>query len=117
MRYGQVVTNLLSNAARYTDAGGRVDVLVRSTENSIELQVTDTGIGIPSDKLDAVFEPFSSAQNLPSRKQDSTGLGLAVSKGLVELHNGTITVTSKKGTGSQFTVTVPAVQSDWIRLA
>ena len=117
VRYGQVVTNLLSNAARYTDAGGRVDVLVRSTENSIELQVTDTGIGIPSDKLDAVFEPFSSAQNLPSRKQGSTGLGLAVSKGLVELHNGTITVTSKKGTGSQFTVTVPAVQSDWIRLA
>lgn len=105
-RLRQVVVNLLSNAAKFTGTGGRVEVRVRRENTAVVLQVSDTGIGIHPNFLPHIFERFQQAH------VDSTtglGLGLAIVKNLVELHGGTVSATSDGiGRGSRFTVTLPA---------
>lgn len=102
----KIVLNLISNAFKYTHDG---DIVVElKTENGrIILSVSDTGIGIPPEELDKVFERFHRVQNIGGRSQEGTGIGLALVQELVKLHGGTITVNSEVGKGSTFSVMLP----------
>jgi|GEM_PF-4127642 len=107
-RVRQIVTNLLGNAIKFTERGS-VDVAVRS--NGIEdgsaclaIVVSDTGVGIPADRLDAVFEQYTQAESSTTRRFGGTGLGLSICKQLVELMGGSIEVASEVGKGTTFTV-------------
>ncbi|HXH24315.1 MAG TPA: response regulator [Vicinamibacterales bacterium] len=109
LRLRQVLTNLVANAIKFTEAG-HVLVDIRETtregrRTSLHFTVTDTGCGIPPDKLDAVFDPFSQADGSTTRKFGGTGLGLAISASLVRLMGGRIWVESTVGSGSSFHVT------------
>jgi signal transduction histidine kinase/HAMP domain-containing protein len=105
-RVRQVLLNLLSNAVKFTQEG-EVRLAVRAHNDSVEFIVTDSGIGIPSDELDLIFEAFERSK--PSRQMgiEGTGLGLPISRFLVEAHGGTMRVQSEVDKGSTFTVTLP----------
>lgn len=103
----RIVLNLLSNALKYTAAGGRVDVRLRRSDDRVELVVADTGIGIPSDELPRLFERFHRGRNTSGRSLEGTGIGLALVAALVRLHGGEIDVRSELGAGSTFTVRLP----------
>jgi signal transduction histidine kinase len=110
-RIRQIAINLIGNAIKFTPIG-RVDVLVgcaqrTGEEASMALAVRDTGIGIPADKLDLVFERFTQADGSMTRRYGGTGLGLTLVKQLVELMQGTLAVESREGAGSTFAVTLP----------
>ncbi|HYM27892.1 MAG TPA: ATP-binding protein [Steroidobacteraceae bacterium] len=108
-RLTQVVVNLVSNAVRYTPPGGRIEISARTHEDRIELQVSDTGIGIPADMLPRVFDPFTQAHPAIESSQSGLGLGLTLARRLVAIHGGTLTAASDGiGTGSRFTVSLPA---------
>jgi CheY-like chemotaxis protein len=108
LRLAQVVSNLLNNAAKYTDAGGRIELSARVTVNTVNVTVRDNGIGIPSESLDRIFDMFAQVDSLSSRTEGGLGIGLALVKGLIELHGGTIKVASAGvGHGSEFTVHLP----------
>jgi GAF domain-containing protein len=101
----QVLLNLLSNAIKFTPEGGRIDVEARSVNESIEVSVTDTGVGIAPEDQKAVFEEFRQV-GTADKKVEGTGLGLALSRKFIELHGGKIWVKSEVGAGSTFTFTV-----------
>ncbi|MCA9915280.1 MAG: hypothetical protein KC496_18130, partial [Anaerolineae bacterium] len=105
-RLTQIVTNLLSNAIKFTDQGFVALVIGYNAENLI-IRVQDTGIGIPEDQLNVIFEKFRQVNASSNRRHEGTGLGLAITKRLVELFGGRITVNSKAGYGTQFTVFLP----------
>jgi signal transduction histidine kinase len=104
----QVVFNLLSNAVKLTPAGGRVDVLAQATEDGVEVAVTDTGPGIAPDDQELIFEEFRQARASGGRHPEGTGLGLPLSRRLIELHGGRLWVESAVGEGSTFRFTLPA---------
>ncbi len=105
----QILINLVGNAVKFTDEGGEVVVRVRPVhEGLIEFTVKDTGIGIPEEKINSVFDAFSQVDSSTTRRYGGTGLGLAISKRLVELMGGAIDVSSKAGEGTTFRFTVPA---------
>jgi PAS domain S-box-containing protein len=109
-RLAQVVGNLLHNASKFTDAGGRVAVRLQAEAGGTEavLGVRDTGIGMDADMLRRLFEPFSQADRSIDRSRGGLGLGLALVKGLVELHGGSVRASSPgPGQGSEFIVRVP----------
>ncbi|NJC88077.1 MAG: response regulator [Desulfuromonas sp.] len=105
-RLEQVLINLIGNAIKFTDHG-EVKVSVRGRDGIVEFAVSDTGIGIPADQQETIFETFSQLDSSSTRRYDGTGLGLAISKGLVELMGGRISVRSRLGQGSTFTFTLP----------
>ena len=111
-RVRQVVTNLLGNAVKFTDAG-HVLVAVsgrrRGEIADVEIIVEDTGCGIPADKLQSIFEAFEQADNSAARRHDGTGLGLAITQKLVEAMGGDISAESEVGKGSRFAVRIPFV--------
>jgi signal transduction histidine kinase len=102
----QVLLNLLSNALKFTPDGGRIDVKAVVRAGMTEISVTDTGVGIASDDLEAVFEEFRQV-GTTAKKVEGTGLGLAISRKFIELHGGRIWVTSELGAGSTFAFTLP----------
>jgi PAS domain S-box-containing protein len=106
IRLKQVLTNLVGNAVKFTEQG-TVTVRVAPDPRGITFTVTDTGIGIPADKQDLLFQPFSQVDDSLTRRFGGTGLGLAISREIVELMGGTITVTSVAGEGSSFSFTIP----------
>jgi two-component system sensor histidine kinase BaeS len=106
-RLEQVVVNLLSNALRYTDAGGRVLVTVRPDAQTALLEVSDTGIGIAAEDLPRVFTRFWRGEKSRSRDTGGAGIGLAIVKELVKAHGGEVGVESAPGRGSLFRVTLP----------
>lgn len=109
-RLQQILYNLIGNAIKFTDSG-RVQVSAKlEGEGKIAVTVADTGIGIPEDKLDRIFESFEQADGSTARIYGGTGLGLAISKKLVELHGGEIRVNSAIDEGSEFTFTLPVSQ-------
>jgi signal transduction histidine kinase len=103
----QIMLNLLSNAVKFTPEGGRVSVAAKANGEAIEISVADTGIGIAPEDQQAVFEEFKQVGRDYTRKAEGTGLGLALTKRFVELHGGTISLTSALGKGSTFTFTLP----------
>jgi PAS domain S-box-containing protein len=108
LRLAQVLANLLTNAAKYTDAGGRVQVCAEVAGGDIEIGVVDTGIGIPAAALRSVFDMFAQVKTAQDRSEGGLGIGLSLSKALVELHGGTIKASSAGlGHGSKFTVRLP----------
>jgi signal transduction histidine kinase len=102
-RLVQVVVNLLANAVRFTPVGGRVTIRLVDAGPECEIQVEDTGVGIPAAELPHVFESYRQAH----RGQGGTGLGLAIVRGLVHAHGGRVTAESHEGKGSRFTVLLP----------
>jgi signal transduction histidine kinase len=102
----QIMVNLLSNAVKYTEEG-EVRIRVRPAEAGVEIQVSDTGIGIQRKALDRIFEPFWQAEAPNTRSVGGTGLGLSVSRRLAGLLEGAIEVASEVGKGSTFTVRLP----------
>jgi PAS domain S-box-containing protein len=108
-RLAQVFANLLTNSAKYTECGGRVWLTARRDGGTVEVTVGDTGIGIPAAALPIVFDMFSQVDRSIERATGGLGIGLALVKGLVEMHGGTVTAASDgPGRGSTFTVRLPA---------
>jgi signal transduction histidine kinase/ligand-binding sensor domain-containing protein/class 3 adenylate cyclase/CheY-like chemotaxis protein len=105
-RLRQILYNLLGNAIKYTEQG-YVEITARVVDQFIEVCVKDSGVGIPADKQQIIFQPFEQLDNLSSNLKSGTGLGLAVTQQLVELHGGTIWLKSKPGSGSSFYFTLP----------
>ncbi|PVX72277.1 ATP-binding protein [Paraburkholderia unamae] len=110
LRLAQVISNLLNNAGKYTDPGGRIEVTVGVEGALVELSVKDNGIGLPPDAHERLFAMFAQIDAGSSRAEGGLGVGLALSKGLVELHGGTIRASSDGiQLGSEFVVSLPIV--------
>jgi len=116
-RIRQVLINLLNNAVKFTPEGGRITLEAYLSQNAIDstgyvqIAVSDTGIGIAKADLEGLFQPFTQIDSALNRQYQGTGLGLALVKHLVELHDGHVSVTSQVGVGSRFTVELPCVNS------
>jgi signal transduction histidine kinase len=104
----QILLNLLSNAAKFTAPGGCVVVEWRRAGDVVHVTVTDTGIGIPPDKINLVFEPFVQLGSDRTTVGQGTGLGLAISRELARSMHGDLSATSEPGAGSVFTLSLPA---------
>lgn len=103
----RIVLNLLSNAIKYNKENGRIDVGIKCNEDYIDINVRDTGVGIPSDKIGDVFEKFKQVDNRLTKISEGSGIGLSIVKSLVALHNGMVDVSSKVGVGTEFKVKIP----------
>ncbi len=110
-RVRQILANLLSNAVKFTPASGKVVLRVRREQNDAVFQIEDTGIGISLTAQPLLFEKFQQLESVRQREHQGTGLGLALTKQLVELHGGSIKVSSEVGVGSTFTVRIPLQRS------
>lgn len=110
---GKILYNLISNAFKFTPVGGSISVNVtaaKETPESVKITVADTGLGIPADKLDKIFDPFFQVEG--AQQHAGTGVGLSLTRELVALHNGTISVSSTLGAGTQFTVLLTNLETD-----
>ena len=108
----QILVNLLANAIKFTDRGGRVGLDMAYEDGVVRFTVWDTGIGIAKDDIPNLFKPFTQLDSSLNRKFEGTGLGLSLAKGLTELHGGDVSVESELGTGSRFSFTLPGIKSD-----
>jgi signal transduction histidine kinase len=109
LKLRRVLDNLVGNALKFTEAGGRIAVRLWDDENSVFVEVADTGIGIPADKLAHIFERFYQIDGSLKRRYGGTGLGLALVKEIIEAHAGHVDVQSTLGQGSAFRITLPRV--------
>jgi two-component system NtrC family sensor kinase len=109
IRLRQMLTNLLDNAIKYTDADDKVSFEARIEDEQIILKLTDTGVGIPQADIPHLFDRFFRGSNIPE-DVPGTGLGLAIVKSILDNHNGRIWVDSEEGEGASFTVVLPSVQ-------
>lgn len=109
-RFMQLIANLLSNAIKFTDSDGQVTISLENKQTHLLTCIADSGMGIPPDQVDYVFEKFRQVKG-SKRKKEGTGLGLAIAKEVVEYHGGTIWVESELGAGSQFYFTIPIHQA------
>lgn len=107
VKFKQIMFNLLSNAIKFTPENGKVTIYAKLAEQYIQIEVIDTGIGIKSEDIDKLFKPFLQLDGSYSRRYEGTGLGLILTKHLVELQGGKIWVESEYGKGSTFTFTLP----------
>jgi heavy metal sensor kinase len=112
IRLKQIIVNLVDNAIKYTAEGGNVEISVGSRDGSALVEVADSGIGIPPDALNHVFERFYRVDKARSRQMGGTGLGLSIVKSICQAHGGRITVESSDGRGSRFTVELPLANRD-----
>ncbi len=102
----EIITNLLLNAIKYTPAKGTVEINAKEHDNFVLIEVIDTGIGIPEDELDKVFDEFFRATNARKVEKDGTGLGLSIAKEIIQRHGGNIWVNSREGLGAKFSFTL-----------
>jgi signal transduction histidine kinase len=100
--------NLIANSVKFTPPAGHVQVTVRRRGDEVEVVVADTGVGIPPQELERVFDRFYQVESHMTRRHGGMGLGLSIVKGMVELHGGRVWVESEVGQGSRFTVVLPA---------
>ena len=108
----QVVLNLLSNAAKFTDAGGTITVSAAATDGAAVIRVTDNGIGMSPEQIPIALAAFGQVDSRLARRYEGTGLGLPLSKAIIELHRGTITIDSTPGKGTCVTITLPRQPAD-----
>jgi signal transduction histidine kinase len=102
-----VLNNLLTNAIKFTEARGRIMVSAEHMNGDIQVHVADTGIGIPAREVERIFDRFYQVEPHLTRTHGGLGLGLAIAKGMIELHGGKIWVESVEGLGSRFSFSVP----------
>jgi len=113
LRIAQVISNLLTNAAKYTEPGGRLVVSAQAREGNVELWIADNGIGISEEMLPHVFELFTQERQAIDRARGGLGLGLAIVKNLMTMHSGSVTASSKgRDAGSTFTIRLPTAMGD-----
>lgn len=105
-KLSRAVLNLISNAIKFTQKGN-INVEVKKKEKTIYISIKDTGIGIPEDKIDSIFDPFIQVDSSLTRNYEGSGLGLSIAKSIVDLHNGQLKVKSRVGKGSTFTIELP----------
>ena len=103
----RIILNLLSNAVKFTKSGGSISVNVFEREEAVEIIVSDTGIGIPKDMQELIFQRFRQVDTSLTKEQEGSGIGLSLVKSLVDMHGGNITVESEYGKGSKFIVRLP----------
>ena len=109
----QILTNLVSNAVKYSPDGGQITIDARRVGPSVRIEIADQGLGLPSHELDSIFDRFHRVDDERRRTIEGTGLGLYITRQLVEMHGGTVTVHSLgKGHGSTFTVVLPATEEE-----
>jgi two-component system phosphate regulon sensor histidine kinase PhoR len=108
MQLERVFINLISNAMKFTPAQGKITITSRKIDKMIEVDVSDTGCGIPMEAQEAIFEEFFRVDNAINQEVKGTGLGLTLVKHIIEAHSGKIWVKSKPGSGSTFSFTLPA---------
>ena len=109
-KFRQLLYNLLSNAVKFTDEGGKVDIHARRLDpHQFEVQVLDTGIGIKAEDINRLFIEFEQLDSGTARRFEGTGLGLALTKKIIEFQGGRISVESEPGKGSRFTVILPVM--------
>jgi signal transduction histidine kinase len=109
----RIILNLLSNAIKFTNPGGNISIDIHNIDESVIIIVTDTGIGIPSDKIGIIFERFRQVNTSLTRENEGSGIGLSLVKSLVEMHGGEISVESEYGKGSKFIIKLPIKQIDY----
>ena len=105
----ELVMNLLDNAVKYNRENGQVEVSLSKDDDRVVLTVSDTGIGIPEDKQERIFERFYRAEESRNKATGGSGLGLSICKHIVENHKGTLQISSKQGEGTTFIITLPAM--------
>ncbi|WP_342305609.1 HAMP domain-containing sensor histidine kinase [Methanolobus sp. ZRKC5] len=110
-RFKQILYNLISNAIKFTQERGHIEIVAAVEDDMLKLSVIDNGIGMNEDEQSKLFTPFYQADSSISRKYQGTGLGLSIAKQMVELHDGKIEVESKAGKGSTFTLNIPVSQN------
>ncbi len=103
----RVMLNLLSNAIKYTDDNGDIYVSLNKVNEDVVVSVKDSGVGIPNDKLELIFDRFGQANDILSRRCEGSGIGLSIVKSIVEMHGGKIEVFSEIGKGSEFVFNIP----------
>jgi signal transduction histidine kinase/HAMP domain-containing protein len=113
----QIFLNLLSNAIKFTEKGGAVSLEAEVTGGRIAVTVADTGIGMDPEDVEIAFQPFGQVDNRLERRYEGTGLGLPLTRSLVELHQGTITIDSARGRGTRVTVSLPCVMTQELAAA
>ena len=111
-RVTQILVNLLSNAIKFTPAGGHIGADLAATADTVELRISDSGIGIPTAKAETIFEPFIQLKEGLTDREGGVGLGLAISRDLARAMNGDLTVESGEGGGARFTLTLPRASND-----
>jgi len=103
----QIILNLLSNSIKFTEKGGTVSLFANAATDSISVTVSDTGIGMNPEDVEIAFQPFAQVDNRLERRYEGTGLGLPLTKALVELHNGKIVINGERGKGTHATIILP----------
>jgi signal transduction histidine kinase len=110
-RLAQVLSNLLNNAAKYTEMGGRIELTVEPSGSEAVLRVQDTGVGIPTDMMSQIFEMFTQVRGSVSRSEGGLGIGLTLVRRVVEMHGGSVAAYSEgPGQGSEFVVRLPLLR-------
>ncbi len=107
----QILINLLNNAIKFTEKGGKLDVLAKQKDGFVEVCVKDTGIGISKENLNKIFDKFFQVDATTTRKYSGSGVGLTISKNIIEKHGGNIWVESELGKGTTFFFTIPKASS------
>lgn len=110
LKLKQVLINLIGNAVKFTDDSGKITIHAQKSDKNLQITVEDSGIGIDKKDMNKLFEPFQQLENVYTKKVQGTGLGLALSQSMIEMHGGTLSVESILGEGSSFTVTIPTIK-------
>jgi signal transduction histidine kinase len=108
----QIFLNLLSNAIKFTEKGGSVSLSAVTTAGGIAVTIADTGIGMDPQDIEVAFQPFAQVDNRLERRYEGTGLGLPLTKALVDLHHGSIVIDSARGKGTRITITFPRAMTE-----
>ena len=108
----RVILNIISNAVKYTPDGGKIDIYIGFVHNDAYVKIKDTGIGIPKDDVEKVFERFYRVEKARSRKMGGTGLGLSIAKEIIEQNKGTIKINSDLGKGTEVIIKIPTISEE-----